>query len=159
MKLVLDTSVCIDLYHGDCLHLIKLEGWEFYIPDVLQMEMQVPNWDELIQAGIIPIILPAEAFLKLVNLRTEFKKPSMPDLFGLLVAEWLEAVLLTGDANLRKAAISRKLEVHGVLWLLDQLINCGSMAQSQAWQSLEKMLENGARLPAAEVQKRRKEWI
>ena len=44
------------------------------------------------------------------------------DCFALQMAEELnDAILMTGDANLRKVATGMSIEVHGVLWAADEL--------------------------------------
>lgn len=66
--------------------------------------------------------------------------------------------LLTGDRELRHVAEERGLEVHGVLWVLDQLVEHGLLAPRAARRSLRAMLDQGAWLPADECEKRFSRW-
>lgn len=66
--------------------------------------------------------------------------------------------LLTGDGKLRKQATKDGLQVFGVLWLLDQLLEQSVISNSRAAIALESMLKHGARLPLAECTSRLQRW-
>ena len=61
----------------------------------------------------------------------------------------LPSVLVT-DTN--------RLSVHGVLWLLDEMVHFQAIAPAQAANALGRMLDQGARLPADECRKRLASW-
>jgi len=80
------------------------------------------------------------------------------DLASFLLAKSLDAALLTGDARLYELANSNGLSVHGVLWLLDEMIHLKVIANRQAAISLQRILVMGARLPRDECRKRLTNW-
>jgi len=83
---------------------------------------------------------------------------SVPDASAFLLAEKLDAVLLTGDGDLRKQATARGVTVCGVLWVLDMLLWEDVIDFGKAISSLQEMLDHGARLPAKECRRRTQAW-
>jgi hypothetical protein len=83
---------------------------------------------------------------------------------GLVDAQvlWLAAkekgILLTGDLPLRQEAERRKLSVHGLLWILAQMVGAGKLQPQAAAKALRIMLAKGARLPAPECERLLREW-
>ena len=67
-------------------------------------------------------------------------------------------MLITGDNNLRTAGEEQGVEVHGTLWLLDQLHANGHLPDSAAHNALKRMVDEGSWLPKEEVQKRLTRW-
>ena len=73
-------------------------------------------------------------------------------------AQTLEAALVTGDGDLRKAALAAGVEVHGILWMLDEMVAGAKTPPRHAAEMLERILKTRARLPAAECEVRLARW-
>jgi len=68
--------------------------------------------------------LPGDEVARVSALKTEHSGLSANDCFALITAICQEkGILLTGDANLRKVAVTRNVRVHGVLWIIDELLS------------------------------------
>lgn len=66
-----------------------------------------------------------------------------------------DAVLLTGDQRLRRVAERHRVETHGILWLLDQLLEGGAVDPAILRDALRSLIRDPAvHLPAKEVQRR-----
>ena len=70
----------------------------------------------------------------------------------------LKAILLTGDNKLRLHAEKAKVEAHGILWLLDLMVEDTILDLSMASSCLERLLRTNPRLPIDECQRRLKVW-
>jgi len=68
------------------------------------------------------------------------------------------SVLLTGDAHLREAAKSEGVDVHGVLWVLDELVAQSILTPPDAATSLQRITAAGGWLPRMESEDRIKRW-
>jgi hypothetical protein len=79
-------------------------------------------------------------------------------LAAFLLAKVIEATLLTGDRRLIELAKANRMSVHGVLWLLDEMVHYQAITPGQAANALGRMLDRGARLPADECRKRLVRW-
>lgn len=80
-------------------------------------------------------------------------RPGRMDLAALTLAEAEACPLLTGDAPLRAAARIEEVEVHGTLWLVEQLVGRGELSGTAATESYAKLRNAGRRLPWDEVEK------
>ena len=77
---------------------------------------------------------------------------------GLCLAMKLVESLISGDKPLRKAGKARQVEVHGTLWIMDQLVAGKVMTGDIAAAKLEHLLSLERYLPAEECQIRLKKW-
>ncbi len=81
-------------------------------------------------------------------------RPSRQDLFALVLSREIEAILLTGDGSLREAAEREGVQVHGTIWLLDQMVEHEIIDKQERAASLKLMVESGSRLPWEEIKAR-----
>ena len=84
---------------------------------------------------------------------------SFEDCSLLAAAKREEAMIITGDRKLRKVIEQEKIEVHGCLWLFDQLVESGLTTPSVAAQKLKELQGINVRLPVQEVANRIKQWL
>lgn len=82
---------------------------------------------------------------------------SLPDCFALALAVGDHWTLLTGDAELRGLAEACQVECHGLLWLLDRMLDTGAATSQALHAGLVAISEHPrCRLPRAEVRERLK---
>ena len=133
--------------------------FQWMAPDVVIAELKVPDGKMLIQAGLQGRELPGAQVLIVAALAERYVRPSRTDLFALVLAKETRTLLLTGDKALREAADLEGVAVHGVLWLLDQMVDSHQVLSGQkACQALERMIQAGRRLPEAEIKARFRRW-
>lgn len=158
---VVDANILIDLHHGEILpKLFALPDLAICAPDVLIAELTKgePDGAALVDMGIEERSFSGEQVAEVERLRVVYQKPSLKDLFALLLARDTKALLLTGDANLRKAAQTESVACHGTLWVLDRMVATGVLATADAKDTLKRMLACGRRLPAGECTQRIARW-
>ena len=73
-------------------------------------------------------------------------------------ARKLKLTVLSGDNKLRKFCISKNLEVRGILWLLEVMVNLGLISVAYGKERLEKLMSYNDRLPTEECSKMLKIW-
>lgn len=156
--LVTDINIWIDLENGGVLVEVFRLPYQFLIPDFAIPELIRPRWETLEILGLRAHELPAEQVVELIQLRQTHRNLSMIDLAALLLAKMLDATLVTGDRRLSELANANGLAVHGVLWLLDEMVYFKALTPGQAATALRRMLETGARLPAEECNNRLTRW-
>lgn len=94
------------------------------------------------------------------TLRQQYVQTSVNDLLALTLAKHENCQLLTGDKALRQVATKFNVEVHGTLWLVDQMINQGKITVEVARVSFQRMKNSGSRLPWKEIEKMLNErWV
>lgn len=151
---VTDSNIWVDLHFGRLVEKAFSLPIRFAAPDVIIDELQRPSGSDLVACGLRVEELSGEMVLKVADLAVRHLRPSRQDLFALVLAEALEATLLTGDGALRDAAREIGVEVHGTIWLLDQMMAHGIIDGRERAQALKLMIDYGSRLPKEEVESR-----
>jgi hypothetical protein len=158
LVLVTDTNIWIDLDNGGILDDVFRLPHDFRTPDIATRELIRPHWQTLQALGLVLQELLADQVIELAQLRFSHRNLSVIDLASFLLAKSLDATLLTGDSRLYYLANANGLSVHGVLWLLDEMVRLRVLVPDQVAGALRKMLEAGARLPQDEYRKRLVDW-
>jgi hypothetical protein len=155
---VVDTNILIDFDRGDLLEALFGLPAVFLAPDVIVAELGEPDGQRLQALGLESVSLAGEQVIEVMEMAAVHRAPSVNDLFALVLARARAALLLTGDGALRRLAESEGLEVHGTLWLLDELVRLAIVTPVQAAEGLECMLRRDSRLPEGECRRRLRRW-
>ena len=86
-------------------------------------------------------------------------KAKFNDCSVLFLALKLDAMLLSGDKPLRKAGAERRIEVHGTLWIFDQLVGKRLLPAGIAAAKLVYLRTLDRFFPETECQVRLKRWL
>lgn len=164
--IVSDTIVFIDLHYVSLLDAFFPLPWEVHTPDFVIDEIK--NSDqrtaimEFANTDMLTIdTQSAEDFMQLaslVNSQNGVSNLSVTDCAVWMLAEKLQCPLLTGDAKLRSKAHACSIEVHGVLYVFDQLVDYEIIKPEMAAQRLKRLFNKNQRLPETEIQKRVEKW-
>lgn len=157
-KIILDTSVCIDLNNGKLLKTVLQLAYEFVLPDVIIAELEEPAGKMLLKIGFVEEGTTGEETEVIYSLRNKYKEPSFNDLMALLLAKRNVCYLITADNALRNAAKQEGVTVHGLLWLMDVLVELKIITKSNAFKALKSIIEAGSWLPKRECEERFKKW-
>jgi hypothetical protein len=68
------------------------------------------------------------------------------------------ALVITGDRKLRSVIESEQLEVHGILWLFDRMVNEAAIDKCMASEKLRELMRMNSRLPVDEMEERIGRW-
>lgn len=127
MRIVVSDSSClIDLRKVSLLDALLRLPCEFLIPDTLfedeLLKFTVSQKKALVRAGLKVIDLPGERVLRAQAVIRQAPRLSVHDGFAFALAESHPGcILLTGDGELRNLATQHNMEVHGVLWVIDEI--------------------------------------
>jgi len=151
--LVSDANVLIDIEIGNLSpHIFQLPH-EIVVPDILfELELK-DRHARLLQMGLKVKSLNPESIRTVGLLTKKHPRPSTNDRFALSLAIQEKCPLLTGDKALRLAAKAEGVEVHGSLWLVQQILDKKLITHHQAKTSFDSMKAHGSRLPWGEVEK------
>lgn len=131
--LVSDTSILIDLERGGLLEAAFSCGLTMVVPDLLyERELESENGPFLRKLGLGVAALTPDEVAIAQRVKAERKRLSLPDCFALACATRADHVLVTGDGDLRAEAITRLGAVYGLLWILDQMAESGTVLDSTA---------------------------
>ena len=125
---VFDSSCLIDMHKGRLLISMLNLPYDFQIPEIIfkdeLLSIASAEKKSLKKHGLKVVDLPGESVLRAHKYFKQNPKLSLKDCFALVLAEQIsDCILLTGDANLRRVASDIRIEVHGVLWVIDEMRN------------------------------------
>ncbi|HET9056852.1 MAG TPA: hypothetical protein VFN30_08400 [Chitinophagaceae bacterium] len=112
-----------------------------------------------IDSGKFEVIkISEQGLLEIQTANLEDKRLSEQDWSVICYAQKLDALLLSGDKILRKVAESKALEVRGILWVLDQLVDLDIISKAEGCNFLKELIRQNRRLPPDECQTRIDIW-
>jgi predicted nucleic acid-binding protein len=158
MRIVVSDSSCIiDLRKVSLLDVFLRLPYEILIPNTL-FEEELLKFTEaqkraLIRGGLKLIDLPGERVLRAQQVIRTAPRLSVHDGFAFALAESHPGcILLTGDGCLRDLATTHKIEVHGFLWIVDEIDRHKLSAADALCAALRLLAEDPAvRLPKPEL--------
>lgn len=155
-----DSSCLIDLRKGGLLTTALLLPFRFVVAlPLVTAELNdfiEADWSDLRTRGLEVIDLSPSQVQLALALKNEFAGLSVYDCFSLALAQTTaDAMLLTGDQQLRNRAAGVGVKVHGVLWIADQIEQATVMAFADLADALARLEADPlVFLPAGEVSQR-----
>jgi len=160
---VKDANVLIDLEVSELFDLWFQLGYETYVPDLVIAELKDGKHHQAIsyaEAGQLRVFVSPSEFLLRATLLNQQVGGSVGivDCSALLLAKDLGAMLLSGDGALRRVADHHQVEVHGSIWIFDELIRANLLSPVVAAGKLELLLRSDRRLPREICRARIAKW-
>lgn len=160
-----DANVLIDLVKLSLLPQFFSLSLTFYTSDFILGELNDSQREQLnifIEQDILRIIeLNDTEIVGIAMLQAQRPKLSTQDCSAIVCTQKVGGGLLTSDNALRKFAKSKSIEVHGHLWIFDQLVANGKITTITATQKLRELVEvvnTKLNLPKFEVESRLEKW-
>ena len=154
-----DASCLIDLRKGGLVEVLCNLPYRFIVPLPIRksevLDFSIQQWKHLDDNGMITHDLNPEEVKQAFELKKYHSSLSSNDCFCFVTARVHTGLLLTGDALLRRIACENGLRVHGVLWVIDELVSskaCDTLLLIKAlrvWQCDDTVF-----LPQREISKR-----
>lgn len=153
--LISDANIIIDMNTGGLLRRMFRFNVTFAVPDTLFEEELRIDHPELPRLGLKLLELREDTVVYAGRLVDKYQSlgAGINDLLALALAWQEKCPLLTGDGRLRTAGQTEGIEVHGTLWLIEQMLKANFMTVNQAETGYAKMREAGRRLPWEDVDK------
>jgi predicted nucleic acid-binding protein len=159
---VKDANILIDLIESELLGLWFKLGVETYISDLVQLEISEESQKKILKSFIDAGLLMVEPLtpdeLAAARIKRDKHRISIEDASALILAQKKKAMLLSGDGTLRKTAKAEGIDVHGVIWVLDRLVEKALLTPADAIIKLQALQALGTFLPQAICDKQIHEW-
>ncbi|MBR6023075.1 MAG: hypothetical protein IK066_11745 [Kiritimatiellae bacterium] len=160
---VQDANVLIDLLNAGLFEASAGLGMAFHVVDVVVAEIEAEEQRRELSAAVsngwlVVDGLDESGLERAAAFQNEAPPISFEDAASLSLAQRLGAILLTGNRQLRILAQRHSTETHGVLWLLDSLLDAAIVDEPTAANALRTMMSRDARLPADECNRRLAMW-
>lgn len=162
--LVNDTNIFIDLHSVGLLEEMCRLPYEIHTVNFVVAEIadadQRRIFDGLVARGEISVDgFTADEVIEIVEEHSSVSgNLSIPDCSVCYFARKHNVPMLTGDRRLRRYAEEQSIEVHGILFIFDELVRHDIISTSMAADRLEELFAINARLPKAEIRERINRW-
>lgn len=140
------------------LGLLFRMGLEVHTTREILEELYEEQQAMLLKTGQLAILDLSEEQWKEINKMSFSRRFSEADRSVLGVAYILKAAILTNEKLMRRKATQWKLEVHGILWLLDCFVEKDLLSPQTATKKLEHLMETNFYLPKEECLERLAKW-
>lgn len=161
-----DTNVFIDLFNVGLLEGFFSLPWEVHTTEFVMLELTRDGQHDTVSQykdnGLLHIPVFDESVMyevvKLYQQQKDKTNASLTDCTVWYYAKQNSYMLLTGDRKLRNASLIDGVEVHGIIYVIDQLVDEGILAKFIAISKLKQLGTSNPRLPKDEIEKRIKLW-
>ena len=159
MKIIItDTNVFFDVISIKALPEFFALDYEICTTDFVVNEILQSDQKELINSFIrsrkLSILqLSEEDIEEIKAFKTVRFFKGITDKTVLWKAIKLKCTLLTGDKKLKKEAEDHKIEVHGSIWVINQLIEVKIITKVEGIKLLEMLMDINGSLPHDEIEK------
>jgi rRNA-processing protein FCF1 len=161
-----DTNVFIDLYEVGLLDEFFSLPWEVHTTDFVMLELLKEGQHDTVarykaEKRLIVPVFEAKEMLEIGNLfQQSLNKTnlSLTDCSVWYYAKVNNYILLTGDRKLRTTSAYEGVEVHGVIYVFDRLVEFNVISRQVAVKKLQQLYSINSRLPKEEIEKRINLW-
>lgn len=164
MQIVInDANILIDLVKLKLLEECSNLKFELFSTDFVLEELNQNQRilvDELVINNELTVIRTESDtdFIGISNLQTNSSGLSFEDCSVWYYSKVMNGTLLTGDSRLRKQARKDGVEVKGIIYIFDELLEQKVITYDIAIKKMKQLLQLNVRLPKEEINKRLLEW-
>lgn len=141
--LVSDSSILIEFSKRELLDKMFHLEFQFVVPDLLYHEELIDlgayTRQDLLDFGLRVESLDADDVQKAIAYQSEWTALSLVDSFALALAAHRGWYLLTEDRTMRRVAQFKSITHRDALWVIDNMLNSGTMSVAQVAAVLETM--------------------
>jgi hypothetical protein len=155
----IDANILFDFIAGDIFDALFLLPFDFYTSDLVAYEISGSySHKQLNQLGLTILDLDTTEILEIYTLKQEHIELSVEDVSVYFLSRKHNTMILSNDGPLRDLADAGRIEYHGTLWLLGELVEKDLLSPQDAARALKMMLDNKRWLPIDECDKLIKKW-
>jgi predicted nucleic acid-binding protein len=155
---VIDANILIDIHYGNLTKSLFSMSFNLVTTDLVASELESPDYEYLKGLGLRVVELSRDQVGQLLLLSSSHRRLSVMDLSVYILAKEWRMPLLTNDRLLRDMGTEAGIEVHGTLWILDNMVCLNLISPREAADILESMIAKGSYFPPSESSRRLKHW-
>jgi rRNA-processing protein FCF1 len=161
-----DTNIFIDLYEVGLLEEFFSLPWEIHTTDLVILELQREGQHETVaqyatDKRLVVPVFEAKELMEIAAMYQQYMNRtnlSLTDCSVWYYAKVNKYILLTGDRKLRTISNNDGVEVHGVIYVFDTLLELDIISRQVAIEKLQQLYSINPRLPKEEIDKRMNKW-
>ena len=161
-----DTNIFIDLHDVGLLDEFFRLPWEVHTTDFVILELQHEKQKSAVtrfkDEGLLHVVeFEFEEIVEINRQKQQYSNKtnvSLTDCSVWYYAKQNGCILLSGDRKLRNSVMSDGVDVKGILYVFDMLVETETITLETASKKLTLLKAINPRLPENEIKKRLKQW-
>jgi hypothetical protein len=155
----IDANILFDFVAGNIFDSLFLLPFDFRTSDIVAIEISKSYSEQhLGSLGLRILALNEAETLEILELKRGRSGLSVEDVSVFYLSRKHGTMILSNDGLLREMADASRIEYHGTLWLLEEMIQSGILQHPEAASALRSMLNNKRWLPRSECEGLIKKW-
>ncbi|HNX17542.1 MAG TPA: hypothetical protein PKM50_04330 [Methanoregula sp.] len=155
----IDANILFDFVAGEIFDQLFLLPFDFHTSDIVANEISGSYSErQLTQRGLEILALDDSEVIEIFTLKQEHIDLSVEDVSVYFLSRKHGTMILSNDGPLRELADASRIEYHGTLWLLEEMIQGEILQPQEAASALRFMLKNKRWLPRPECEALIKKW-
>lgn len=157
-----DANILIDIVKLDLAEALFSLDLNMRTTDAVLAELS-GDQKSLLQPFVDGNLLAIDSFAaeevgQIVSYAQKHRALSFEDCSLIVAGRRHNALVITGDRKLRTVIESEQLEVHGILWLFDRMVDDSAITTHLAAVKLQELRAMNHRLPVDEIEARIERW-
>jgi hypothetical protein len=155
----IDANILFDFAAGNIFDALFLLPFDLRTSDIVAHEISgTYSQKHLTRSGLTILTLDETEVLEIFSLKQDHIDLSLQDVSVYFLSRKHETMILSNDGPLRELADSSRIEYHGTLWLLEELVSNEILPPRDAAAALRSMLRNKRWLPHDECERLIRKW-
>lgn len=150
---VKDANIIIDIIDLGLYQSIFKLKFKFITSDIIVSEIKRNDQADIIKKmdKLEIVKFDEQDLIQIINYSNKTKQLSFADCSVIYLSKKENAILLTGDKAVRNFAEGNGIKCHGILWLINQMVENDVITKEQAIQNLNELKYRNNRLPKLEI--------
>lgn len=155
----IDANILFDFAAGGIFDTLFLLPLELHTSDIVAHEISGSySRQQLSRKGLTIFTLDETEILEIFSLKQNHIDLSLQDVSVYLLSHKHHTMILSNDGPLRDLADGSRIEYHGTIWLLEEIVRRRILLPRDAAAALRAMIENKRWLPHAECERLIRKW-
>jgi len=155
----IDANILFDFAAGDIFDTLFLLPFDFHTSDIVAYEVSKSySAKQLTRSGLTILTLDESEVLEIFTLKQDHIDLSLQDVSVYFLGRKHKTMILSNDGRLRELADTARIEYHGTLWLLDEIVRYRVLSPQDAARALRAMVRNKRWLPHEECERLIRKW-
>jgi hypothetical protein len=155
----LDANILLDFIAGDIFDQLFLLPVDLNTSDIVAYEISKSYSErQLTQQGLEILALDDSEVLEIFTIKREHAGLSVEDVSVYFLSRKHNTIILSNDGLLRELADASRIEYHGTLWILEEMIREEILQPQDAASALRSMLKSKRWLPRPDCEALIKKW-
>jgi hypothetical protein len=155
----IDANIFFDFASGDIFDALFLLPFDFHTSDIVAHEISGSySKQQLTRSGLTILTLDESEVLEIFSLTQDHIDLSLQDVSVYFLSRKHKTMILSNDGPLRELADGSRIEYHGTLWLLEEIVRHKILPPGEAAAALRAMIQNKRWLPHADCERLIRKW-